>query len=550
MHGIRPCGGAEFVIEAASHFPPRMTDSPPAGNLLLKVFLLAVISIVVGFLAAGRAHLGTVPGVVIGCAVFVIGVFAVLRLSGVPRELWFTFCLKLFSVTAYKIVTVVLVSYLVKDCGMTDAEALSVFGIWGIFMSLSTLIAGSLTDALGLRRTLLIGVSLCLATRLIMVFSTNSWVALIGGLIPLAIGEALLTPVLVAATRKFTSAGQRSVAFSIFYAILNFGFMLAYFIRDGVQGAVSPEGGNLSLAGWELSPQRMLFFVSLAIELLALPFILLLREEACAEGDEPKRPMPEGISRLGALRFTVANAARDTARLFGALVRHPGFRRLLVFLLLIGLLKIVFNIMDSVLPTFAEREIGAEGASKVGRLNAVNSILILVLAPLAGMLTRKYSAYSMVIFGGFITALSFVFLALPPAMFGSLTDGPVGNWIGRVYLEMKGTVHPYLVMILFWQVVFSIGEAFYSPRVYEYAVSIAPKGQEASYASLSAVPLLMGKAINSAAFAGLLTAYCPPEGPRESGKMWLIAGCLVLAAPVLLLVLRPFIRVKEEGREG
>ena len=60
----------------------------------------------------------------------------------------------------------------------------------------------------------------------------------------------------------------------------------------------------------------------------------------------------------------------------------------------------------------------------------------------------------------------------------------------------------------------------------------------------------MGKAINSVAFAGLLTAYCPPSGPRESGKMWLIAGLLVLIAPVALLVLKPFIRVKEEGREA
>ena len=147
-----------------------------------------------------------------------------------------------------------------------------------------------------------------------------------------------------------------------------------------------------------------------------------------------------------------------------------------------------------------------------------------------------------------VIGLTLAFLALPPAMFDGITAGPVGQWIGRTYLEMKGDIHPYLVMILFWQIVFSFGEAFYSPRVYEYAVSIAPKGQEASYASLSAVPLLMGKAINSAAFAGLLTAYCPAEGPRDPGKMWLIAGCLVLVAPVALLLLRRFIRVPEEGR--
>jgi hypothetical protein len=154
----------------------------------------------------------------------------------------------------------------------------------------------------------------------------------------------------------------------------------------------------------------------------------------------------------------------------------------------------------------------------------------------------------MVIFGGFITALSFVFLALPPGWFAGVTAGPVGEWIGRGYLELKGTVHPYLVMILFWQVVFSVGEAFYSPRVYEYAVAIAPKGQEASYASLSAVPLLMGKMINSALFGTMLSRFCPAEGPRNSSLMWLIGGLLVLAAPLGLLVLQPYIRVKEEGR--
>jgi hypothetical protein len=85
--------------------------------------------------------------------------------------------------------------------------------------------------------------------------------------------------------------------------------------------------------------------------------------------------------------------------------------------------------------------------------------------------------------------------------------------------------------------------------VYEYAVSIAPKGQEASYAALSAVPLLMGKITTGAIFSWLLTRYCPAEGPRDTVTMWSIVGGLVLMAPLLLLVLRPFIRMKEEGKE-
>jgi hypothetical protein len=65
---------------------------------------------------------------------------------------------------------------------------------------------------------------------------------------------------------------------------------------------------------------------------------------------------------------------------------------------------------------------------------------------------------------------------------------------------------------------------------------------------LSAVPLLMGKMINSALFGTMLARFCPAEGPRNSSLMWLIGGLLVLAAPLGLLVLQPYIRVKEEGR--
>jgi MFS family permease len=202
--------------------------------------------------------------------------------------------------------------------------------------------------------------------------------------------------------------------------------------------------------------------------------------------------------------------------------------------------------MDYVLPPFALQELGPD--ARIGRFNAINGILILMLAPVVGVLTRKYSAYSMVILGGFITACSFVFLALPPTAFQGMADGWLGKVIGTGYMELKGVVHPYYVMIVLWQVLFSVGEAFYSPRVYEYAASIAPKGQEASYASLSYVPLLIGKLITGAAFGGLLAKYCPEEGPRDPGMMWLIIGLMVLVAPMALLIFRKYIRVKEEGR--
>ena len=512
----------------------------PAGTgwsvAVWKALGAAVVGAGVGGLA-WRVNLGLWPSVIVALAVFGVGIYAALKLAGSPRELWLTFSVKLATVTAYKLIAVVLVSFLMKDCGLKDSQAQWVFGIWGVFMSISTLVSGSLTDTLGVRRTLMLGLGICLATRMVMLASANPWVVLVCGLIPLGVGEALCTPVLAAATRQYTTAAQRSVAFSVFYAVLNLGFMFAYFVRDGVQSA-GDAGGMMALGGVDLSARRVLILVSFAMELLAVPVVFWLRA-----------PVRNFVAGGGSWIGTVKATAKETGRLFAALFRHVEFKRLLLFLLLIGLLKIVFNIMDAVLPTFAEREIGAEGAARVGRLNAVNSIAIMILAPVVGGLTRKFSAYSMVVLGGMLTALSFSFMIVPADWFGGVADGRFGQWFGHGYLALTGSVHPYLVMILFWQIAFSVGEAFYSPRVFEYAVSIAPEGQEASYASLSVVPLLMGKLINSAAFAGLLTAYCPEEGPRNPGLMWTWIGLLVLAAPVGLLVFQRFIRVKEEGRE-
>ena len=507
-------------------------------GMTVRMLGLLLVSGLVGYLAQGKLNLGLVPAVAIGLSIFGVSLFALLQLKGAPREVGFTFGLKFLSVTAYKILNITLVLWLANDMGLSKESALALIAGWSIVMSLMTLLAGSITDALGLRRTLLIGVGFCVVTRLVMVVATEPWVALVCGLFPLALGEALCTPVLVAALRRYSPPSQRSVAFSLFYALMNLGFMVAYFIFDGVRESLQAGGGvHLPLMDARLSDYRVLLLVSFAIECLMFPLILLLgRSEKEIESDETPRTVAESVS----------HASREVFGLFAGLVKQSGFYRLLIFLFMIGFLKVVFNVMDYVLPPFALQELGPE--ARVGRFNAINGILILLLAPVVGVLTRKYSAYSMVILGGFITAFSFVFVALPTTAFQGMADGWLGKVIGTGYMELKGAVHPYYIMIVLWQVLFSVGEAFYSPRVYEYAASIAPKGQEASYASLSYVPLLIGKLITGAAFGGLLAKYCPEEGPRDPGMMWLIIGLMVLVAPVGLLIFRKYIRVREEGR--
>ena len=123
-------------------------------------------------------------------------------LHGAVRELWITFAVKVITILAYSVMNSTLVLWLSYDLGFNDANAgYIVFG-WSAAMTLFTVLVGSLTDAIGLRKAFLLGTWVCVFARLVMTFATNRWLALTFGMLPLALGEALGVPVLVAAVRR------------------------------------------------------------------------------------------------------------------------------------------------------------------------------------------------------------------------------------------------------------------------------------------------------------------------------------------------------------
>src|SRR5437868_1125718 len=160
-----------------------------------------------------------------------LGKFAVLK--NAQRELWLTFAIKLLCVAAYSLSNKTFVLWLSSDLGFNDQKAGAIVSWgWAPAMTIFTLLVGSLTDAIGLRKTFFLGIWICLVSRSVMVFSTVKWLALFGGFFPLAIGEALGNPVLIAAGRKFSTTRQRSITFSLLYAFMNGGFFIAARIFD------------------------------------------------------------------------------------------------------------------------------------------------------------------------------------------------------------------------------------------------------------------------------------------------------------------------------
>jgi len=453
-------------------------------------------------------------------------------LKGAQRDLWLTFLIKFLIYTAYSITNKTMILWLSKDLGFSDQAAGALVGwVWAPAMTVFTLLAGSLTDAIGLRRTFFLGVTICTFARSVMIGTTIPWLALLCGVLPLAIGEALGTPVLLAATRVYSTTQQRSIAFSIIYAIMNVGYLVAGVVFDFIRRS----DFHPSFFGFAPTPQQQLFMVSLALEIVLFPTIYFLRSR-----QERQR------NTHSTMLATVRASAAETIDLFKRLLGQSAFFRLLVFFLLIGFLKAIFLQMDYVFPKFGDRELGLN--APVGKIAGINSIIIIFLAPVVGALTQKFSAYRMVVFGGAICAAGVFVMALPTNWFEPLANGAFGDWLGHGYLRLHGAIHPYYVMSALYLTVFSVGEAFYSPRVYEYAAAIAPKGQEASYGALAYIPFLIGKVLVGTS-GWLLAMFCPATGPRRSDLMWLIFACAASVAPIGLLVFRSYIRVPEAGRE-
>ena len=471
-------------------------------------------------------------------------------LKGAQRELWLTFLIKFLIYTAYSVTNKTMVLWLSKDLGFSDQAAGALVGwVWAPAMTIFTLLAGSITDAIGLRRTFFLGVAICTVARSVMVVTTIPSLALACGVLPLAIGEALGTPVLLAATRRYSTVAQRSISFSIIYMIMNVGYIAAGWIFDYVRQL----NLRVSVFGFEPSSYQQLFIVSLVFEIVLFPVIYFLRRGA--EGtntasagvvDQMSGSRDAANGFLSGIWKTVRQSAIDSAHLFRRLIGQSGFYRLLLFFVFIGFLKAIFLQMDYVFPKFGIRELGMN--APVGKLSAINAIVIILLVPIVGALTQKFAAYRMVVIGGIICTAGVFIMALPTEWFVPAANGVFGQWLGHAYLGLPGSIHPYYVMSALYLIIFSVGEAFYSPRVYEYAAAIAPRGQEASYGSLAYLPFLVGKLLVGTG-GWLLAAFVPEHGPRHPRTMWLIFALAASVAPIGLILFRRYIRVPEAGRQ-
>ena len=204
-----------------------------------------------------------------------------------------------------------------------------------------------------------------------------------------------------------------------------------------------------------------------------------------------------------------------------SLTRSSTFWRYVALTLFLINLKSIFRHLDATLPTYLVRQHGNNIPK--GLLYSLNPAIIMILTPLIGALLTKVPHFDMIKYGGYITGISPFALAVSSSLSAAIC----------------------MIVIL------SIGEAIWSPRVYDYAMSVAPAKKEATFGALSAAPIFVAKLPVGFLSGYLLQTYMPEdeEKERQPQMMWLIIGLLTISSPIAITVFEKCIREPEKGRE-
>ncbi len=429
-----------------------------------------------------------------------------------PREIWFTFLIKVMESLCYFSTVLVLMAFLTQDMALSDVKAGTVFGIFSASMSFFMLFVGFIADSLGIKKALIIGLVIALVGRISIAFTTSPWIVY-PGLFVLSVGFAYMIPLLAAAVALFSTKPAQKFAFSWYYVVMNVGSLLAGLSLDWLRG-IFTQTIEFSVLGMNLAvrPTQMIFLVAVATTILSMIIVVFcIRSkipEKESEGDEV--PDPAEAKKTDA---PGTDSKESPYQVMTEVVREKTFWIFIAFILLLVMVKLIFQYNHSLYPLYMER-IGLK--QWTGKLYAINPAILIVLVPVMTAITSRMNAYKVILYGSFIAA-------------------------GSVFILGLGESIVYIVL---FQVVLSIGEAIYSPRVYDYTANIAPPGREASYMAYSKAPMFFAKVVAGPASGFLLFHLCPEEGERNTELMWIIVGITTIISPITLWLGRKWLDVE------
>jgi hypothetical protein len=339
-------------------------------------------------------------------------------------------------------------------------------------------------------------------------------VVVVVALIVMAVGEGVVQTANYSGLKQYTDEKTSAIGFGLNYALYNLGIMGAGFasswIRVGVDEIVAGKPGSDPLLGplasWTGNGMVSVFLVCAVVTVLAYLGGLFTFTKR-AEADKLRPEDPERIVR------DRASAARLPwlERLRGG---PFGDRRFTFFVFILFPARTLFAHQIHTIGLYILRAYPKEVADRMEWFgNVVNPLVVFVTVPIIAALTRKTSMVKLMLIGTLVTALPTFLLMLPE------------RW----------------ELLLTYLVIFSLGEALWQPRFYQFAADLAPEGKMGAYMAAALLPWLLAKWTTGWYAGAMLSVFCPETGPRHPGTMWAIYGCIALISPIGLWLARDWL---------
>lgn len=403
---------------------------------------------------------------------------------GASRAYWLVNLVNFGDGIAYFGILNLLTLFIHGQMGLSDqmtGVAVSVFtGAVTLFM----FFGGFVSDRLGVRKALMISLLLLLLGR---VFLTSSpmfdaagimlWTSL--GL--MALGTGVLQPTLYAGAKEFSDPRTSAISYSLIYAIMNFGIMIESYMSPYIR-----EHGGIEAVFWTMAAVN-------GIVLLAIMLMFTRKVENrdrvvyIEEKKHEHRTLAEKIKALPILDA-----------------------RFMAFIFVLLPVRTMFAHQWLTMPHYIMRCFPESVGARYEWLQGLNPLIITIAVPLVAALTRKVNVIKMMVIGTVISAASTFILA--PA--------------------------PDLTLLILYILVFSIGEAIWSSRFFEYIADLAPAGQVGAYMGLAGIPWFLAKFTTGFYSGFMLEKFIPEQGSQDSGTMWIIYGFIALLSPLGLLLLQ------------
>ena len=504
-------------------------------------------------------------------------------LRGSPSELWKAYTLKFLDSYAYFSLSLILTLFLSDDFGYTDVQAGTIYGAWGALITVYGLATGVVVDNLGVATSLRLGFGVSLVARIVLYWTTNRTMLLTMIWFVLPFGNCLGIPVLTVGIRRYTHSGNRGFAYGLFYVVMNFAALLSGPMVDGLKAAyndnsnddndisnddntnyydAAEESSIYQQQEWKLTGYRAVLLTGVIANIIAVLVSLTVRE---IKLDSPSETAPpSGIKSVGGdtingcvgvlngsspvietatdhdLQTSPEHHDTSTKRPHASLTREvstistftplrasawaifqetlaaPRFWRFLVVIMITLNVRMIFRHLDATLPKYMVREFG--GSVPFGTIYSINPAIIIVLVPIMTAATSHVDPLVMIHYGSYISASSVFILAMSTSV---------------------------TACVLF-VIVLSIGEAVWSPRLYDYTMNVCEEGREGTYMALSSAPLFLAKLPVGFMSGFLLQKYCPAEGARQSKTMWLIIGATTASSPILMTTFWKYISKRDD----